>query len=133
LSRSPSRRFWHPVIVPIPIVAVLGTLISDLAFAISGGAFWTGCSLVLARTAALGGVVAAAFGFCDFLRRIEVRRSGFGFVHFYAAIGVVSGTIWNLAVRGDGESISPAAIGVSLLDVAILAVAALAGLKLRAV
>ena len=71
----------HPMIVPLPIGAAVGTLVTDVLYARTGAAFWARSSRHLTDAALLTGALAASLGAVDFLGRPEIRRRPEAWVH----------------------------------------------------
>lgn len=68
----------HPVIVPLPIACLVGTLASDIGFWWTDDRFWARSSLWLSGTGVVTGMGAAVPGLIDFLAidRERVHRVG---------------------------------------------------------
>lgn len=86
----------HPVLVSFPIAFLVGGLASDLAYWRTLDTFWARASLWLIAAGVVTGLLAAVFGFIDFVT-IRRARGALGWVHFLgnlAAVGLSAGSVW---------------------------------------
>ncbi len=94
----------HPILVDFPIVFLIGALVSDVAFALSGQAFWALLSLYALGAGVLMGVLAAIFGVIDFFSVPAARELRAGWIHFLGNAVVLLIALGNLLLRlGDWE------------------------------
>lgn len=71
----------HPMIVPFPMVLLLGALVSDIAFILTGDRFWAECSPYLLLLGIITGVLAGALGAVELLALGRSRGSAIGWLH----------------------------------------------------
>lgn len=71
----------HPMVVPLPIAAVVGTFVCDVAFARTGDGFWARGARHLTDAALATGLMAAALGAMDFTGRERIRRIDAAWFH----------------------------------------------------
>ena len=57
----------HPMLIPFPIAFFTGSLVADVIYFISDGDFWTSMGTVLIGFGLVGALLAAVFGFVDYL------------------------------------------------------------------
>jgi uncharacterized membrane protein len=63
----------HPMLIPFPIALLALAPVTDIAFAVTGAAFWAQMSLWLIAGGLLTGVLAAFVGMIDFIGVRKVR------------------------------------------------------------
>lgn len=114
----------HPVLIPLPIGALVGVIATDLAFWFTGDTFWARGSWWLLWAGLVTGVLAAVVGLIDFATIARVRSHAAGRRH-----AVVNGTVLvltgvNLAVRASdvAANILPWGLGLTLVTGLLLAV-----------
>jgi uncharacterized membrane protein len=114
----------HPMLVPFPIAFLVGTLATDLAFWGTGDAFWARASAWLVGAGVVMGLLAAAFGFIDFVTIDRARTGSTGWVHALGNLLAVVLSFVSLLFRiGDAQgSVLPTGLVLSFIVVAILAV-----------
>lgn len=112
----------HPMLIPVPIGLWVGAIGTDLGYLLSGDRRWAWASRWLLRGAMASGLVAAGPGLVDFATVPGARRPA-GWVHALGNLTAILTTIPNLALRTERrEGVPRAALGLSLLTGAILAV-----------
>jgi uncharacterized membrane protein len=133
----PKARFGgapiHAMLVPFPIVCLIGALLADIAFIKSEGQVqWHNFAdwLLLFGTALA--VPAALFGLIDFLGNRSENRPRIGWWHMGLNVtAVVLAVVNNFVHARDGwTAVVPAGITLSVLTVLVLAVSGHLGGKL---
>lgn len=78
----------HPVLVSFPIAFLVGGLVSDLAYWRTDDTFWARASLWLIAAGVMTGLLAAVFGFIDFVTIRRARHTP-GWIHFLGNLTAV--------------------------------------------
>jgi uncharacterized membrane protein len=120
----------HPVLVPFPIAFLVGTLLTDLAYAAGGNdVFWARASLWLVGAGVVGGLLAALFGLVDFFTIRRARAHRWGWVHFggNAVVLVLSAINLLLRLGNPADAVLPLGLTLSLIVAVILLVTGWAG------
>lgn len=114
----------HPMLVPFPIAFLVGTLVTDLAFWGTSDPFWARASAWLVGAGVVMGLLAAVFGFIDFVTIERARRGSTGWVHALGNLLAVGLSFVSLLLRiGDAKAgILPGGLVLSAIVVAILLV-----------
>jgi uncharacterized membrane protein len=119
----------HAMLITFPIGLLVTAVIFDIIHLVTGGALWTTISFCIIAAGIIGGLIAAVFGFVDYLAIPgRTRAKGVGRTHGIGNVVVVLLvlTSWWLR-RGAPESPSGAALTFSFLGVALAAVTAWLG------
>lgn len=119
----------HPMMIHLPMAALLGLLASDVAFIYTGDGFWARASLWLAGVGAFGGWLAGGVGLIDLVSVARIRRLITGWCHGIVAVMLLSIATFNWLMRVDdaGEWLQPWGIVLSALTAALIAVAGVLG------
>jgi uncharacterized membrane protein len=123
----------HPMLIHFPVAALVGLPAADAAFLWSGDPFWARAGLWLAGVGATGGWVASVAGLVDLLSVQAIRRKVTAWSHALLAVMLLSlATLnWLLRLRlGADASVLPLGIGLSVLNLLLIALAAFLGGKL---
>jgi uncharacterized membrane protein len=114
----------HPMLVPFPIAFLIGTLGTDLVFWGTGDAFWARASAWLVGAGIVMGLLAAVFGFIDFVTIERARTGSTGWVHAPGNLLAVVLSFVSLLLRiGDAKAgVLPGGLVLSVIVVAILLV-----------
>jgi uncharacterized membrane protein len=123
----------HPMLIHFPVAALVGLPDADAAFLWSGDPFWARAGLWLAGVGATGGWVASVAGLVDLLSVQAIRRKVTAWSHALLAVMLLSlATLnWLLRLRlGADASVLPLGIGLSVLNLLLIALAAFLGGKL---
>jgi uncharacterized membrane protein len=112
----------HPMLVPIPITALILTFVADLAFWWTGSWFWAEAGFWLLAVAVLGGLAAAVAGFVDFIGDGRIQALSHAWQHMLGnAVAMVIAVV-NLGIRLDADpAILPWGLLLSAATVAIIA------------
>lgn len=89
----------HPMLIPLPIGALVGVLATDVVFLLTDDRFWAQASWWLLWAGLVTGVAAAAVGLVDFLTIHRVRSHRAGKVHLLANVVGLTLVGVNLVVR----------------------------------
>lgn len=120
----------HPVLIHFPIAALLGLIATDLAYLVTGDAFWGRAGLWLAGVGALGGTVSGCAGLVDLVFVPQIRRLITAWSHAVLAVMLLSLAALNWLLRivaGYESAIWPWGIYLSLLTGGLIAVTAFLG------
>src|SRR6476646_3347408 len=71
----------HPMLIPFPIVFLVTAFVTDLAFWRTGDATWATVSMWLLGAGIIMALVAALFGFIDFLGDQQIRNTTDAWLH----------------------------------------------------
>jgi uncharacterized membrane protein len=89
----------HPLLVPIPIAAFVGALVTDIVFIADGSDGWAVASRWLLAGGLAGAVLAAIAGFTDFAANPRIREIRDAWLHLFANLTVVLVEGVNLILR----------------------------------
>jgi uncharacterized membrane protein len=92
----------HPMVIPLPIGMLVAALVTDVAFWVTGDAFWAQVSWWALWAGLATGMVAAVLGLVDFLAIGRVRELLAGKLHLIANVVALVVAAANLALRGAG-------------------------------
>jgi len=114
----------HPVLVTLPIGFLVGVLLSDLAFWRTADPFWARASIWLVAAGVITALLAAIFGFIDFVTIRRVREHATGWIHFIGNLVAValSAISWFLRAQDTVGAVVPAGLALSVVVVLILLV-----------
>jgi uncharacterized membrane protein len=112
----------HPALVPFPIGFLVGVVLSDFGFWRTADPFWARASLWLVAAGVLTGLLAAVFGFIDFVTIRRVRSNPVAWLHFLGNLTAValSAISWFLRARDAVGAVLPTGFALSLVVAAIL-------------
>lgn len=112
----------HHLLIPFPIAFLIGALASDIVYLAGRAPFWSTASYYLLVCGFVMALVAAVFGFIDFVTIARVRERAPGWIHFIGNLTAVVLTLINFAIRspqGNGVGM-PAGIVLSIIVTLIL-------------
>lgn len=114
----------HPMLVPLPIGALVGVLATDVVFLATDDPFWADGSWWLLWAGLITGLVAAAAGLIEFLTIHRVRSHRAGQIHLAANVAALVAVTVNLGLRAGDPSgaIVPWGLSLTLVTGALLAV-----------
>jgi uncharacterized membrane protein len=114
----------HPMLIPFPIAALVGALVTDIVFSSTGNGFWATASFWLLGAGVVTGIVAAVPGMIDYASIAQVRRLTSAHVHAGGNVVALGLAFINLAMRWDNPAAGPGASGIflSALVVALIGV-----------
>lgn len=123
----------HPMLIHFPVAALVALPAADAAFLWSADPFWARAGLWLAGVGAGGGWIASMAGLVDLLGVQAIRRKVTAWSHAMLAVMLLSlATLnWLLRLRlGAAETVMPLGVGISMLNLLLIALAAYLGGKL---
>src|SRR5690606_27005776 len=85
----------HPMLVTFPIAFLMAAPASDLAFILTGDAFWARMSLWLVGAGAAMGLVAGIAGTAELLAIPSIRQRAAAWSHFVVAVTLLSVALLN--------------------------------------
>ena len=114
----------HPMLIPLPIGALVLSLVTDLVFVFGGSEFWADASWWLLWAGVASGVLAALVGLVDYLTIHRVRAHRAGNIHLVANLAVLGLVAANLVIRtgSHAEAITPAGVIISIVTAGLLGV-----------
>ena len=114
----------HPMLIPLPIGALVLSLVTDLVFAFGGSDFWADASWWLLWAGLVTGVLAGLVGLVDYLTIHRVRAHRAGNIHLVANLAVLGLAAANLVIRtgNHAEAITPAGVIISIVTAGLLGV-----------
>lgn len=122
----------HPVLIHIPVGALVGLVATDLAYLWTGDFFWARAGLWLAGVGALGGWLSGTVGLIDLLIVPRIRRLIAAWCHAILAVMLLSlaSLNWSLRVGEPTAAIWPWGVYLSLLTSGLIALTGFLGGKL---
>lgn len=112
----------HPMLVPLPIGALVGAFVTDLVYLVEDDTFWSTASEWLLLAGVVTGALAAVFGLTDFVTIKRVRDHRDGWIHFLGNATAIVLTIINLLVRSGETGVPTAGVILSAIVAGILVV-----------
>ena len=114
----------HPMLVPLPIGALVGVLVSDVVYWVTDDRFWAQGSWWLLWAGLVTGIVAASAGVVELLTIHRVRSHAAGRIHLLSNVAALLLVGANLGIRaGDvGEGVLPWGVVLSAVVGLLLAV-----------
>jgi uncharacterized membrane protein len=114
----------HPMLVPIPIACFVGTLITDIAYALTANMQWANFSAWLLAVGLVVSIFVVIAGLVDFLGDRRIRALRPAWIHGLGNALALALSIVNVFVHSrDGyTSVVPLGLTLSVLVVAILVV-----------
>lgn len=104
----------HPMLVPLPIGLLVGTLASDLAYLATRDPFWARAALALNGAGVATGIAAATAGAIDFLGRERIRANSTAWLHAAGNATALTLSTIALAARSRDPERAAASTGVAL-------------------
>jgi uncharacterized membrane protein len=119
----------HPMLIPFPLAALTGALLTDLAFWMTGDPFWARASTWLLGFGVLTGLAAGAVGAIDYFGVPRARAVAMGKVHAYGnVVAIVLALVnWILRLGDEVPTVTTTEFVLSLLVAAVLGVTGWAG------
>jgi uncharacterized membrane protein len=114
----------HPMLIPFPVAFLVGALVTDIAFVVTGDGFWARASLWLIGAGIATALFAAIFGFTDFATIKRIRDHSIAWWHMGLNLTAVALSVMNLLPRlGDAaDAVMPLGIILSALVTGALSV-----------
>jgi uncharacterized membrane protein len=112
----------HPMLVPFPIACFVGTLLTDLAYWLTGNTMWANFSAWLVTVGVIMGYLAAIAGLIDFIGNRLVRIQAPAWPHVIGNVVVLILATFNMLIHSrDGwTSVVPTGLILSALVVLLL-------------
>jgi uncharacterized membrane protein len=112
----------HPMLIPFPIAFLVTAFGTDLAFWWTQNPFWATASMWLLGAGVVMALLAAVFGFTDFLSESRIRNLTDAWLHMSGnLIAVLIALLnWYSRYRSGGAGVVPWGIWLSLLTVLLL-------------
>ena len=114
----------HPMLIPLPIGALVLSLLTDVVFSFGGSEFWAEASWWLLWVGAVTGVLAALVGLVDYVTIHRVRTHRAGKIHLVSNLAVLGLVAVNLVLRAGehASAVTPAGLIVSIVTAGLLGV-----------
>jgi uncharacterized membrane protein len=114
----------HPMLVPLPIGALVGAALADVAYVRTHDPFWARSARHLTDAAIVGATMAAVPGAIDFASRAEIRERPEAWIHAGGNAGVLGLALVSRAARRRDErgAASGSGLVISALSTAILGI-----------
>jgi uncharacterized membrane protein len=112
----------HPMLVPFPIVCLVGTLLTDIAYWRSADIMWANFSAWLISAGVVLGLLAALAGLVDFLSNRLVRQQGPAWPHAIGNVIALMLAFVNMLIhtRDGWTSVVPWGLTLSAATVLVL-------------
>lgn len=111
----------HPMIVPLPLVTLVGAFVTDLVYLVGGGdPFWVRASFYLLAAGVVSGLVAGVVGLVDFIGIPRVRALSAGWLHLGFNLGAVVLSLVNLLLRLPNPVLTSSTLGAGIILSAIV-------------
>lgn len=111
----------HPMVVPIPIGALILALAADIGFWITQNPFWTSAATWLLLATLVSGAVAAVLGVIELMGLGRARTLGIGLAHGAGNILLLALTLWNYRLHlGTPEQAYPYGLIISAVAVVLV-------------
>ena len=119
----------HPFLVPFPIVAFVGALLTDITYANTADMMWANFSAWLLAGGMVMGALAALAGLIDFFSNRLIRAKAPAWPHLIGSLIVLTLALVNNFVhsRDAWTSVVPTGLALSVATVAVMAVSAWLG------
>lgn len=114
----------HPMLIPFPIGFWVGSIVTDIIFGASKNLFWAGVSEVLIGFGCVGALLAAVFGFTDYLTaRMSPTAKNTATWHMLLNVGALALFVisWVVRARVPGYH-APAGYVLSIVGLGVLIV-----------
>lgn len=108
----------HPMLIPFPIAALVGVLVTDLVYNITKDPFWTKASQWLLLVGIVMGALAGLVGAIDYFSISQVRRKTIAMAHGIGNVAALLLSVLNLMWHSNDASNPP--IAISFVVVVIL-------------
>lgn len=113
----------HPMLVVLPISALVGAAVCDWIYLYNGNDFWAVAAFWLIAAGLVTGVVAAGAGIIDLMSVERARTMGIAWAHAVGNVLVLGFVLVNFLIRRDDPADPPlAAIAISTVVFAALLV-----------
>jgi uncharacterized membrane protein len=112
----------HPMIIPFPVAFLVSAFVTDWVYSSTGDPFWAHASYWLLVGGVVMALVAAVFGFTDFLGERRIRAVWVSWAHMIGNLTAValSAINWFIRYNAGDTGAYPTGLYLSLLVVLIL-------------
>ena len=111
----------HPMLVTIPIGLFVFSFVADLAVRFGwGGDAWPAVAFYCMGGGIVGALLAAVFGFIDFMSIREERTKRIGMAHMVINLAVVALFVVNFVMRWQGQPVDGTPFALSLIAIVLL-------------
>jgi len=120
----------HPALIHFPVAALIGLMATDMAFIMTGDAFWARAGLWLVGVGALGAAISGLAGLIDLVTVRQIRRLVTAWCHGVLAVMLLSLASLNWLLRyvvGEAAAIMPWGLFLSLISGGLIAITAYLG------
>lgn len=95
----------HPMVVPLPIAALLGAFVTDLVFLSTQDTFWSRLSFILLAVGLITGAVAAVLGLLEAASLQRARSSGTVWMHGLGNVVAMIASAGNFKIRWEADGL----------------------------
>lgn len=123
----------HPMLIHLPVAALIGAIATDIAFIYTEDYFWARAGIWLVGIGAAGGWGSGMVGMIDLVTVPQIRRMIAGWIHAVFAVTLLSLASFNWLLRFMGQpdtAIMPWGLSLSLVTGVLIAVTSALGGKL---
>ncbi|HLV77361.1 MAG TPA: DUF2231 domain-containing protein [Marinobacter sp.] len=120
----------HPMLIHFPVAALLGLLATDIAWLLTGDAFWARAGLWLSGVGMAGGWLSGSAGLIDLISVAQIRRLVLAWCHALAAVTLLSLASLNWLLRyqvGADDAIYPWGLYLSVITALMIGFTSLMG------
>lgn len=110
----------HPMLVPFPIAFLVGALLTDIAYVEWQGGMWAYASSWLIGAGIVSALLAAIFGFTDFVGERRIRRLKVAWYHMIGNLLAVVLSIANFLVHNRDGAMAVIPTGITLSAIVVL-------------
>jgi uncharacterized membrane protein len=110
----------HPMLIPFPIALLIGAFVTDILFMIYDTDGFANASRWLLAFGIGTALLAAVFGFIDFMGDDRIRKLSHALQHMIANVAVVVVAIINLIARLADETANIDSLGIYLSGATVL-------------
>lgn len=120
----------HPMLIHLPVAALIAVIATDVAFIYTGDYFWARAGIWLVGVGALGGWASGMVGLVDLLVVPQIRRMIAGWLHAVFAVMLLSLASFNWLLRftgGADSAIMPWGLSLSLVSGVLIGITSALG------
>lgn len=109
----------HPMLVPFPIAFLVGAFLADIGY-LKWGGMWAYAATWLIAAGIVSALLAAIFGFTDFVGEKRIRQLKVARYHMVGNLIVVALSVWNLLVHSQDGAIAVIPTGITLSAIVVV-------------